>query len=140
MRAYRNSLSLPLRLVGVDLSDWGFEEVRRAVFNTNPLHKRFPHGNLDKVLELLRDHPRNDLEFLEKTLFLTALASGNRMSELAALFERIQCAFRRKGFIWQYNRDSYTRIKEKVVLRQTFPPFPFFGSGSVSCSLAESLY
>ena len=86
VRAYRNSLALPLRLAGVELSEWEFEEVLRAGFIANPpASKRFPSWNLGKVLDSLRNHPQNDLEFLEKTLFLTALASGNRVSELAAL-------------------------------------------------------
>ena len=75
-----------MRLVGVYLSDWEFKELLRADFFAKPLTSvRLPGWNLCKVLELLRGHPRIHLEFLERTLLLTALASGNRVAEQAAL-------------------------------------------------------
>ena len=116
VRAYRISLSLPLRLAGVELSEWEFEEVLRAGFIANPpASKRFPSWNLGKVLDSLRNHPQNDLEFLEKILFLTALASGNRVSELAALRadtvrfteEGVYLAVR-PGFLYKNQKEGRT--------------------------------
>jgi integrase len=89
--SYKSALRVPLKAAfGLDLNSWIFKEASRALFLDKPNSpKSVPSWNLDKVLVLLQNPPfvgqlsrRNSLM---KTLFLTALACGNRVSELAAI-------------------------------------------------------
>ena len=89
---YRIYLSQPVELAtGINLKDWEFKDLDKAFFLINPpTLKRVPSWSLDKVLELLKTRKYNtesakSLDLLRKVIFLLALASGNRVSELAAI-------------------------------------------------------
>ena len=76
---------------GIDMSTMEFNDLNSAFFlEEPPKMKIIPKWSLDKVLTLL-ESPSYDgnscslYNLLKKTLFLTALASGNRVSELAAV-------------------------------------------------------
>ena len=88
---YRNALHLPL-LHGFNIStkDSEFFLLARAQFIQNPpLQRIIPHWNPNKVRSML-EQPQylnshiSPNHLLMKTLFLTALTTGNRVSELAA--------------------------------------------------------
>jgi len=87
---YRSALSLPLSLgFNIDTADQEFSLLAKAQFLTQPpASPRLPSWSLDKALDSLLNppfHPTDSSEYLFlKTLFLVALASGNRVSELAA--------------------------------------------------------
>ena len=90
IRSYKNSPALPWRLIKVDATNWEFQELIKAAFIRNPpSSKHMPSWSLDKVLDLLVKEKfsncSNPFDCLKKAVFLTALASGNRCSELAAL-------------------------------------------------------
>lgn len=89
---YRNSLSEPIKKAfNISLVDKDFSLLARAQFNLNPpLAKKIPKWSLNHALESLQSHQfRTNTASLEKlflkAIFLTALASGNRVSELAAI-------------------------------------------------------
>ena len=88
--AYKCALTLPLRLAGIELNVWQSKDLIRAAFLRNHRTvKRIPSWSLDKVLTLLKtpkfENSPEPFDLLRKTLFLIALASGNRASELANL-------------------------------------------------------
>jgi len=90
IRVYKALLALPLRAAGIELDSWLCADLVRSAFlrNRRPV-KRVPSWNLDRVLALLKA-PRflgspDPYDLLRKALFLTALASGHRASELAHL-------------------------------------------------------
>ena len=89
---YRNALHLPL-LHGfkINTKDQEFSLVARSQFITNPpRQKLIPHWKPNRVLSML-EQPRfvtskaSPINLMMKTLFLVALATGNRVSELAAM-------------------------------------------------------
>lgn len=89
---YRNSLHLPL-LHGFQIStkDQEFSLLARSQFNRNPPRQKIiPNWKVDKVLSMF-EQPQFDISraspgnLMMKTLFLIALATGNRVSELAAM-------------------------------------------------------
>ena len=91
----KNALALPMWYgFGVDVASKEFSLLSRAMFLHKPPRPRlFPSWSINKVLEFfsqakfhLRWASIHDL--LLKTLFLVALASGSRISELAALSRR----------------------------------------------------
>ena len=89
---YRASLSQPLRFVSrVNFDDVEFKDLDRAFHLASPQSvKRIPQWNLSKVLDLLRSEKFctstcDLLCLLKKSLFLVALSSGNRVSELSAI-------------------------------------------------------
>ena len=89
---YRNSLTLPFKLAfNIILNDEHFKLLTRAQFLTAPSEKQIvPQWSLNHVLEQLtlpkfKVETATDYNLFLKTLFLTALASGNRASELAAI-------------------------------------------------------
>jgi len=92
---YRNALKLPL-LYGfhINTNDREFSLLARGQFLQNPPPRRIiPAWNPNKVLSMLEqpqflNHRASPHHLLMKTLFLTALACGNRVSEIAA-FTRI---------------------------------------------------
>lgn len=121
---YRAALTLPLCYAfGIDTSDREFNLLSRSQFIANPpVKKLIPRWSLSRVLDLLesRDYcgPNTSrLNRLRKTLFLVALASGNRASELAAI-ERPCIAFSenkakvtlpvRAGFLYKNQRPGHT--------------------------------
>lgn len=89
---HRNALHLPL-LYGFNISttDKEFSMLARSQFIENPPKQRFiPQWDPHKVLNLLKTR-RFDIatcskeDLFSKTLFLVALATGNRVSELSAM-------------------------------------------------------
>ena len=90
IRTYKNSLSLPWSLIGINTKAWEFTELIRAAFlKKPPVVKRIPSWDLVKVLNFLESWDDNreisTFQLLQKAIFLTALASANRTAELAAL-------------------------------------------------------
>ena len=89
---YRNALHLPLlHGFNINTKDDEFSLLERAQFLRNPPRQRIlPTWKPNKVLSMLeqpqfRTQTANFKNLLMKALFLTALATGNRVSELAAL-------------------------------------------------------
>jgi hypothetical protein len=89
---YKNALALPLQLAaGIDLNTPPFTRLTKNLFLERPPPSRhIPRWNLDKVLELVSSPAYasgqpSPFNCLKRTIFLIALASGNRVSELAAL-------------------------------------------------------
>ena len=91
-QVYCNALHLPL-LHGfrINTKDQEFSLLARALFIQNPPRRRnVPTWNTNKVLSML-EQPQFELHrmsthfLLMKTLFLITLATGNRVSELAAM-------------------------------------------------------
>ena len=98
---HRNALKLPLSAAfGVDMSQEVFSLLARAQFRLKPPTRQvIPSWSLDSALESLQAKDSSNLsleELLMKTLFLVAVASGNRASELAAI-DRTKIGFRRNG-------------------------------------------
>ena len=89
--AYRSALAKLLRLIfGIDISQQPSGDFRRALFNIRPSRPSFKiHGSLNRVLKLAlfrRFQSSPTVENLHMlTLFLIALATGNRISEIGAL-------------------------------------------------------
>ena len=88
---YRNALDLPLSYAfNISTKDREFHLLARSQFLNRPPSKPVaPQWSLTKVLDLLvsqeyHSSPSQQLVF-EKSLFLTALATANRASEIAAL-------------------------------------------------------
>lgn len=88
---YRSQLRLPFQnAFNLDLSSGNFSLLARSQFLRNPPERqKVPQWSLDKVLQTFSTPSFNlttasPTNLLMKTLFLTALASGNRASELAA--------------------------------------------------------
>ena len=93
IRTYKNSLSLPWSLMGIDTKAWEFTELIRAAFiKKPPVVKRIPNWDLEKVLSSLESWDESGevstFQLMQKAVFLTALASANRAAELAALDRR----------------------------------------------------
>lgn len=88
---YRSQLRLPiLQAFGINLSSDNFSLLARSQFLRNPPKKQIvPSWSIDRAIDTFSNRefeadtasPEN---LLLKALFLTALASGNRASELAA--------------------------------------------------------
>ena len=92
---YRNALKLPLlHGFNINTSDREFSLLARSQFLQNPPPKKLiPAWNPNKVLSMLEqpeflNHRATPHRLLMKTLFLVALATGNRVSEIAA-FTRV---------------------------------------------------
>ena len=89
--SYRNSLRVPLnRAFGIDFSHGDFSALAKAQFLANPPRRHIvPQWSLEQALLVLEQKPALSSLTLKEifllTLFLTALASGNRISELAAI-------------------------------------------------------
>ena len=87
--AYRNSLRLPIgKAFKVDFKHEDFSLLARAQFLENPPKRQIcPKWSLEKALEVLSKKPPirslSHQEIFLITLFLIAVASGNRVSELA---------------------------------------------------------
>ena len=89
---YRSQLALPIiHAFGIDLSSDTFSLLARSQFLRNPPSKqKIPQWSIDRALETFSSQPfatptATLHNLFLKTLFLTALASGNRVSELAAI-------------------------------------------------------
>lgn len=89
---YRNSLSTPLKeAFNIDFNNPDFHLLARSQFlSSPPPQKQVPQWSLNHALESLQSPRFRSMnislrDLFLKTLFLTALASGNRVSELAAI-------------------------------------------------------
>jgi len=89
---YKAALFLPLSFIpGIDLNSWSFQELSKALFLEKPPKQRYiPKWDISKVLNMLKDkrvyiHEPDSYSVLKKCLFLVALASGNRVSELSSI-------------------------------------------------------
>lgn len=109
--AYRNSLTLTLGIAfNIDYKDKAFSLLARAQFIKNPPSRNIgPQWSLDEAFSALtpRIPSLSKEEVFLATLFLVALGSGNRSSELAAL-----------------DRNSVRFEKDSVILQST-PRFLF---------------
>ena len=104
--AYRSALAKPLRLIfEIDMSQHPFVEYIRALFNIRPsLPSLNISWSLDKVLSLAMSRRFQDSPSMEdlhmRTLFLLALATGNRVSELGAILRSEEyCCFSEEGVV-----------------------------------------
>ena len=76
---------------GITTKEVIFKDLARAQFHENPPQRKFvPMWHIDPILDLLSTARFNTqsatfLHLFQKTLFLTALAAGNRVSEIAAM-------------------------------------------------------
>lgn len=136
---YRGALALPLKTAFlIDFNHESFNLLTRSQFIENPPQpKKIPSWSLDVVLEALSTQ-RFSLELITpkdlllKTLFLVALASGNRCSELAAT---------RRGGITMVNGqvtlpvDPVFLFKNQALARPNPPPitFPTLGFENILC-------
>ena len=117
---YKAALAVPLRIVcNLDLDSWEFKELKKSFFLERPPNlPSVPSWDISKVLTLLQSSayssfPPDKFNQLKKCLFLTALAAGNRVSEIAAMvrtglelvhtFNKISIAVR-PGFLYKNQR------------------------------------
>ena len=130
--SYRAALALPLKLgFDIDIKDNVFSLLARAHFLSRPPTKRLvPQWDLNSVLSLLSQPNFDTLsasleDLLNKTLFLVALATGSRASELGALY-RPALSFRngkkevlipvRPGFL--YKNQSQQRAPPNIHIKE----------------------
>ena len=90
---YRSYLALPFKIgAEIDLHNWKFKDLEKAFFLETPANRpTLPAWSVDKVLNLLSTpHFASEscslFNLLRKALFLVALASGNRVSEISAMW------------------------------------------------------
>ena len=88
---YKAALQLPLSFIpGINLNGWSFQELGKALFLENPPKPRnIPKWDVSKVLNMLRNKNSYNSEadgykILKKCLFLVALVSGRRVSQLSS--------------------------------------------------------
>ena len=99
----RAALALPLlEGMGISLEHRHFQMLAKTAFRRKPpAPKVVPSWSLDQALQALTNIPQERLgprEIFFKALFLTAIASANRASELAAI-ERSRVALRQQAII-----------------------------------------
>ena len=88
---HRNALAEPLRIAfNISTEDKVFKMLSKSFFNKRPPPRHImPQWSIQKVLNLLKaqrfGRQANILDRLKKTIFLTALATGNRVSEISAM-------------------------------------------------------
>ena len=151
---YRNALKLPLlHGFNINTSDREFSLLARSQFLQNPPPKKLiPAWNPNKVLSMLEqpeflNHRATPHRLLMKTLFLVALATGNRVSEIAA-FTRVGSKILpgsrkaiiavRPGFLYknQTMDRSPPNIVIKALLDQNLTPNRLCPVDSLRCWLA----
>ena len=136
---YRGCLALPLKTAfKIDFDHESFGLLTRSIFIKNPpARKKIPNWSLEAALETFSS-PRFALphisskDLLLKTLFLVALASGNRASELAAT--RRTGTILRAGTVILPIEPSFL-FKTQSVSRSNPPPisFPTLGERDTLC-------
>ena len=138
---HRNALKLPLSAAfDVDLSQEVFSLLARAQFRLNPPARRvIPSWSLDSALEALQAKDSSSLsleELLMKTLFLVAVASGNRASELAAI-DRPKIVLRGNGVTLPVSEGFL--FKNQSLSHSPSPiSFPSLGRGNLAlCPIAS---
>ena len=89
--SYRGALALPLQMgFGINTKDKDFNLLARAQFLNRPApKKKVPSWSLNHALEFFKqprfnNHRASVKDLFLKCIFLTAIASGNRVSELSA--------------------------------------------------------
>lgn len=127
---YRNALHLPLLYgFGINTKDQEFSLLARSQFITNPPKRKIvPNWEPNPVLTMLEqpqftNNTATTERLLSKTLFLVALATGNRVSELSA-FSRASTAFSdndlqvtiavRPGFL--YKNQTLYRTPPNIII------------------------
>ena len=149
---YWNSLKLPLLLCfNINTSDREFSVLARSQFihknHNHPPKRIIPAWNLNKVLSMLElpqygNHRSTPSRLLMKTLFLIALASGNRVSEIAA-FTRIGSSILPDSILSSYTRtrpwtDPLPNINLKALLNKDHSPHRLCPVNALRCWLAMS--
>ena len=153
---YRNALKLPLlHGFNINTSDREFSLLARSQFLQNPPPKKLiPAWNPNKVLSMLEqpeflNHRATPHRLLMKTLFLVALATGNRVSEITA-FTRVGSKILpgskkaiiavRPGFLYKNQTldRSPPNIVIKALLDQNLSPNRLCPVDSLRCWLALS--
>ena len=88
---YRHSLSIPFKeAFEINFADRNFSLLAKAQFHLSPpTQRKLPQWSLNHALEILqtprfRNSTASSEDLFLKTIFLVAVASGNRCSELAA--------------------------------------------------------
>ena len=125
---YRHSLSIPFKeAFDINFSDKDFSLLARAQFYLSPpVQKKIPKWSLNHALETLQaPRFRNNSASLEdlflKTIFLVAIASGNRCSELAACI--------REGISFEGNKVTIPTkegfLFKNQTMERTPPPVSF---------------
>ena len=125
---YRHSLSIPFKeAFDINFADKDFSLLAKAQFHLSPpVPRKVPKWSLNHALESLQAvRFRNNSASLEdlflKTIFLVAIASGNRCSELAA------CT--REGITFENNRVTIPTKEGFLFKNQTLdrspPPVTF---------------
>lgn len=108
--SYRAALSFPLSLgFEIDIHDKEFSLLARSQFLARPPQKRhIPQWDINRVLQLLQTEEyeygsgiRNNI--LNKGIFILALASGSRTSELSAWY--------REGILWTDNEAAIIPVR-----------------------------
>ena len=153
---YRSALKLPLlHGFNIDTSDREYSLLARSQFLQNPPPKKLiPAWNPNKFLSMLEqpeflNHRATPHRLLMKTLFLIALATGNRVSEIAS-FTRVGSKILpgskkaiiavRPGFLHknQTMDRSPPNIVIKALLNQDLTPNRLCPVDSLRCWLALS--
>ena len=126
---YKAALCLPMSFIKVDLKKWQFKELGKALFiDKPPNQKRLPDWNLNKVLDMLENKEcykqQQGYHLMKKSVFLTALASGNRVCELAAI-ERSGIHFHDNGGVTMAVQPGFLFKNQRLGRAPpniTFPP------------------
>jgi integrase len=132
---YRSSLALPLRLAFcIDTGSKEFSLLAKTQFRLRPPEaKRFPTWSLETALASLKNPqfnpPESQQHHLLKAIFLTALASGNRASELAAM-ERSSIIFSsnavtipvKRGFL--FKNQTWDRLPPEISFSKLLEDIP----------------
>ena len=125
---YRHSLSIPFKeAFDINFADKDFSLLAKAQFHLSPpVQKKIPKWSLNHALETLQTPRfRNNSASLEdlflKTIFLVAIASGNRCSELAACI--------REGISFEGNKVTIPTkegfLFKNQTMERTPPPVSF---------------
>ena len=88
IQVYKGALALPLKVgFNIDTGDGEFDLLIRSFFISRPPTKRIPpKWSLNTVLNFISSsQDESDSFLLQKTLFLVALATANRASEISAM-------------------------------------------------------
>ena len=139
---HRNALKLPLSAAfGIDLDQEVFSLLARAQFKLNPPTRRLiPSWSLDSALESLQAKDPSTFsleELLFRTIFLVAVASGNRASELAGI-DRSRIAFSSRGVSLPV-REGFL-FKNQTMFHAPSPiSFPSLGAGDDSLCPVSAL-
>jgi len=133
INSHRNSLQWPMKLsFGLNLKTDDFKLFTKGIFNKAPPKPRLiPEWSINHALEMISNsykNPKNIADLTSKTLFLTALASGNRVSELQAITRSNIRSPANNSSITLAVRHNFRRKNE--TMDRIPPPISFDGLGS----------